>query len=169
MLLNAAKCQGYSSQKSARLWLNTRSQLFIVSQIIYECTAEFGNRCCFNCINFYGHEFCRTVRDIYLRVTFISGSESHMVIFTSYFQFPSTLFRPLRSSFFSNFQKVTIKKQRDEVYILLPHRSQELRRFWGNFLEFLKWVISSATVNDYFSKFFNRPFTALVSLVQNLY
>ena len=40
---------------------------------------------------------------------------------------------PLKGSFFENFQKIKIKKQRDGFYILLRHKPQELIQFVGNF------------------------------------
>ena len=40
-------------------------------------TVEFGNRCFFKDINFYGHEFFRTVSDSCLRVPFISSNKNH--------------------------------------------------------------------------------------------
>ena len=54
-----------------------RDQFLVVSQNIYVCSLKFGNRCYFKHLNFYGHEFFRTVSGNCFRVTFISGRENH--------------------------------------------------------------------------------------------
>ena len=113
-------------------------------------------------MNFYRHEF--------FRITFISGSKkdmsfyrhefllsylavritNHIIIFLSDFPFPSNYFYGFEKQLIWNFQKFTIKKQRDGVYILLRHRLQVLRQFLWNFLGFPELIIRRATVNDCF-------------------
>ena len=88
----------------------------------------------------------------------------------------------LRSNFFLIFWKITMKKQHDGVYVLLHCRSQELKRFLGNFLEFQEQIIGRITVKGT-SEIFNifslnfsivylscsKPFTADLSFVENFY
>ena len=113
---------------------------------------EFGNRCFFKGMDFYAHKFFITVSHSCFKFTFISGSENHK----SHDNFPSTfsisikLCYGLRKRLFGNFQKMTIKKQHDGVYVLLRRSSREFRCFGGNFLELPQQTISRATVNDYF-------------------
>ena len=63
---------------------------------------------------------------------------NNIIIFLLYFPLPSRPFYGFRENFLRNFQKIAIKKQSDEVYILLRHMSQELGCFPGDFLEFLE-------------------------------
>ena len=109
-------------------------------------TEEFGNRCFFKDMNFYGLEFLRTVPDICFRITFISDSENHRShdSFSFIFSMSAKLFLWLWGVAFWNFQEITIKKQRDVVYVSLDRRSQELRRFFRNFQEFPEQIISRA-------------------------
>ena len=78
--------------------------------------------------------------------------KNHMIIFLSYFPFPSRFFYGFEEKLFWNFQKIAIKKQRDGVYIFLRHRSQELRQFLGNFLGFPE-LNSRTTASELFNIF----------------
>ena len=131
---------------------NTRYQFPVVPQNIYECNVEFDNRCYFKHLNLYGHGFFRTVSGSLFRVTFIPGSENRKSyeFFFSYFRFLSSFFYGFEEWLFWNFLKVTMKKQHDRVYILLYRRSQELRCFWRNFLEFQEQIMGRATVKGHF-------------------
>ena len=93
-------------------------------------------------MNFYRHEFLLSY--LAVRIT------NHIIIFLSDFPFPSNYFYGFEEQLIWNFQKFTIKKQRDGVYILLRHRLQVLRQFLWNFLGFPELIIRRATVNDCF-------------------
>ena len=128
-------------------------------KISMNATLEFGNRCFFKDMIFYGHEFFRTISDSFFKITFISGSEipksydncpyselfcsAFSIIWTEYGtrentdQSNSEYGDSLRSIFhgfdelpFWNFRKNKVKKPRVGVYVLLCRRSQELRRSW---------------------------------------
>ena len=75
-----------------------------------------------------------------------------MIFFVSYFPFPSIFLMALRSSFIKIFRKLK-RKHHDGFYILLRCRSQKLRRFPGNFLEFYDPQISKATKQLFLSFF----------------
>ena len=96
-------------------------------------------------MNFYRHEFLLSY--LAVRIT------NHIIIFLSDFPFPSNYFYGFEEQLIWNFQKFTIKKQRDGVYILLRPRLQVLRQFLWNFLGFPELIIRRATVNDCFWTF----------------
>ena len=97
-------------------------------------------------MNFYRHEF--------FRITFISGSKNHKSHYNFSFRFSISMdFYGFEEQLIWNFQKFTIKKQRDGVYILLRPRLQVLRQFLWNFLGFPELIIRRATVNDCFWTF----------------
>ena len=50
---------------------------FLLLIFIFDVFKEFGNRCFFKDMNFYGHEFFRIISDNCLRVTFLSSGENH--------------------------------------------------------------------------------------------
>ena len=69
-----------------------------------------------------------------LSVAFTSGSVNHKSHDNFFYIFHvRQAFLWLWRVAFWNFQKITIKKQRDGVYILFKSKFQELRRFGGNF------------------------------------
>ena len=80
--------------------------------------------------------FSEPFLDRYFKVTFISSSENRQSFFYGFAE-----------QLFQNFQKITIKKQRDRVYICYV---AGLRSFLGNFLEFPEQLISRAIVIDCF-------------------
>ena len=79
--------------------------------------------------------FSEPFLDRYFKVTFISSSENRQSFFYGFAE-----------QLFQNFQKITIKKQRDRVYISYV----VLGAFLGNFLEFPEQLISRAIVIDCF-------------------
>ena len=64
----------------------------------------------------------------------VVGIINPMISFILYFPCPASFFLWLWEVTSWNFQIITLKIQRDGVYILLHRKSQDLRRFRGNFL-----------------------------------
>ena len=139
-------------------------------------------------MNFYEHKFFRTVSDSCFRVTFIADSKNHKSRDNISFVFP-ILIKLLRrfwgvafSKFLENYNEETAWWGHRQNSILLHRRSQELRLFGGNFLEFTEQIIvskckqlrktASELLNIIFLNFsivhFSclEPFTAHLSLVK---
>ena len=80
---------------------------------IFNVFKEFGNRCFFKDINFYGHAFFRTISDNCFRVTFIPGSENHKLhdsfsfIFSIYIKLFSWIWGVVFLNFLKNYDKET--------------------------------------------------------------
>ena len=94
-------------QYSTFCYLIEETNFSLFCNIFTNATLEFGCRCFFNDMSFYGHEFFKTVLDSlglisYLIVRIINDK----IIFLLYFPLPSSFLMALRSSLFEIFRKL---------------------------------------------------------------